>query len=143
MKVLLIHPPSSEVYEKFKRKEINRLPIGLAYITAVAELDNHDVEVVDAEASHLSLVDIKSIAESYQPDVVGITCTTPIFPIAVKIADLLKDVNPFIKTIIGGPHINALPRESLLECSNIDYVVYGEGERTFSELLRCIEDGNR
>ncbi|MBD3233321.1 MAG: radical SAM protein [candidate division Zixibacteria bacterium] len=141
MKLLLIHPPSSEVYDKFKRKSIDRLPIGLAYIAAAAENTGWDVEVIDAEAEKLALPELVSRVNNRKPDAIGITCTTPLFPISSKIASLVKGENPDIVTILGGPHINALPSESLRDCADIDFVVFGEGEQTFAELLESISKG--
>lgn len=138
MKLLLVHPPSSEVYDKFRRKSIDRLPIGLAYIAAAAENIGWDVEVMDAEAEKLALAELVSRVNNRKPDAIGITCTTPLFPIASKIASMVKGENPVVVTILGGPHINALPSESLRDCADIDFVVFGEGEQTFAELLESI-----
>ncbi|MDD5439164.1 MAG: radical SAM protein [Candidatus Omnitrophica bacterium] len=139
MNVTLIHPPSQTVYDEFKRKEINRLPIGLAYIAAVAEQSGHDVTVLDAEVMRLSPEALGKHILAHDPDVVAITCTTPLYPIASLITDIVKKSRPTATTVLGGPHINALPRESMEGCLNADFAVYGEGETTFDELLKAIE----
>ncbi len=141
MKLLLIHPPSREVYDKFERKQIDRMPIGLAYIAAVGEQKGWEVEIIDAEAMRYSLGDIEREISRLQPDVIGITCTTPLYPIAAKIAKIAKAINPQIKTILGGPHINAMPEDSLSKSPMVDIVVFGEGEATFSELLDYLKRG--
>ncbi|MBD3169719.1 MAG: radical SAM protein [candidate division Zixibacteria bacterium] len=141
MKVLLIHPPSREVYDKFARKSIDRLPIGLAYIAAVTEKQGHNTIVIDAEAEKLSLMQLYGHIYDIQPDVLGITCTTPLFPISAKILARVKELIPVCKTILGGPHINALPGESLNSCHSLDYVIFGEGEASFGELLTALQSG--
>jgi len=138
MNVTLIHPPSSEIYKKFKRKPIKRLPIGLAYIAANIEKAGHTTNVIDAESDDLNLNDIQSILLSQGPDAIGITCTTPLFPIASKIADMAKQICPNSKIILGGPHINALAEESLSLSKNADFVVIGEGDITFIELINAL-----
>lgn len=141
--ILLIHPPSREVYDRFERKAINRIPIGLAYIAAIAECKGLNVKVIDAEASELSLDEIASFIVDSQPDVVGVTCATPLYPCAVKILDIAKQISSKTITVLGGPHINALPKESLEGCKSADFVVYGEGDETFSELLEYLQGGIR
>jgi len=142
-KVLLIHPSSKAVYDGFERKDINRIPIGLAYIAATAESNGYDTKVVDAEAENLSLQELGNSVNEFKPSIVGVTCTTPLFPITSKILDIVKEISNSTITVIGGPHINALPGESLTECSSADYVVFGEGEESFAELLYNIEKGKR
>ncbi|PJA29266.1 MAG: hypothetical protein CO189_03010 [candidate division Zixibacteria bacterium CG_4_9_14_3_um_filter_46_8] len=138
MKLLLIHPPSREVYDKFERKAIDRMPIGLAYVAAIGEQEKHQVEVLDAEAMRLSLTEIGSAIDSFRPEVIGVTCTTPLFPISAKIVEMSKEQMPQTVTILGGPHINALPREALMQCGAADFVIFGEGEQTFAALLKHI-----
>ena len=92
-KVLLIHPSSKEVYDGFERKDINRIPIGLAYIAATAESNGYDTKVVDAEAENLSLQELESYVNEFGPSIVGVTCTTPLFPITSKILDIVKEIS--------------------------------------------------
>ncbi|MBF0432227.1 MAG: cobalamin-dependent protein [Fibrobacteria bacterium] len=140
MKIVLVHPPSVEVYKEFKREAINRLPIGLAYIAAIAEQEGHDVVVIDAEASKISLSAVLAEIESHMPQVVGVTCTTPLFPLASKLLKETKSKYPEMITVLGGPHINALPKESLEKCPSVDYAVYGEGDITFIELISYLNE---
>lgn len=44
-------------------------------------------------------------------------------------------MNPECCTVIGGPHVSFTSRETLEECPYIDYVVRGEGELVFKELV--------
>ena len=48
------------------------------------------------------------------------------------------NINPEIITVMGGPHPSALP-EQVLQNKEIDFVVMGEGEYSFRDLLRGIE----
>jgi radical SAM superfamily enzyme YgiQ (UPF0313 family) len=42
--------------------------------------------------------------------------------------------------VIGGCHVTALPRKTMVEFPAFDYGVYGEGERVFLELARRLRD---
>ncbi len=72
---------------------------------------------------------------SYSPDVVGITSTTSMVPDAYRIARIAKAQSRDIKVIMGGPHATFTPEITLTESPETDYVVRGEGESIFSNLL--------
>ena len=77
-------------------------------------------------------------AGQYQPDVIGITSTSPIFHNARLVASQLVKIL-HVPIVIGGAHVTVLPQAALEECSDFDFGVYGEGEVTFVELLEAIE----
>ena len=56
-------------------------------------------------------------------------------------AKLVKDRLPDAVTVIGGVHVTALPRETLVEFPEFDLAVYGEGEVTFAELCLALDSG--
>ncbi len=71
-------------------------------------------------------------------DVVGISSITRTQPPGYDLARRLKEVNPGIWTVFGGPHVTALPEEAL---ENGDVVVRREGDATLVELMeRLAED---
>ena len=78
---------------------------------------------------------IKEVLSSFQPDLVGISCMTFQYPTGLRIANFIKKLNPKIKTVFGGYHPTLCSNEVLKEKS-IDYVVRGEGEITFVELVK-------
>jgi len=45
-------------------------------------------------------------------------------------------------TVLGGPHPTILPVETLDRLPDADYLVVGEGEETFPELLEAVKDGD-
>ncbi len=85
---------------------------------------------------------IESEMAALQPDVVGISSLfTPYFREALEVAARVKRRTRAI-VVLGGSHASAAP-ESLLASPHVDYVVRGEGERPFVELLRALrQDGN-
>ena len=56
-----------------------------------------------------------------------------------QVTRLAKEVNRDVKTVVDGPHVTFLLGGTLNECPYIDYVVRGEGEYTFKELIKAIE----
>jgi magnesium-protoporphyrin IX monomethyl ester (oxidative) cyclase len=79
--------------------------------------------------------------KAFEPDVVGITCSFTVQSAnAFKVAEITKKINHSIKVVMGGVHPSALPKETLQhEC--VDYVIIGEGEYSFLELIRKLERG--
>jgi len=75
-------------------------------------------------------------------DIVGITSYTINFGEALKIARALRKINSQIIIVMGGHHVSAMDRETL-EDPNIDFVVRGEGEETFLELVKNIRGRKR
>jgi len=142
MKIVLIYPPFTDVYGKYK--SVGRLaalypPLGLSYLASTVR--NHDVRILDMEAECIGVSDVLSNIQKSKPDVVGITSTTPLHQNAIELFKKIKSFDDNIITISGGPHTTSLPQETLDRCNEIDIGVIGEGERTFSGLIDKLEGG--
>jgi radical SAM superfamily enzyme YgiQ (UPF0313 family) len=89
-----------------------------------------------------SFDDIENEIAALHPDVVGISSLfTPYFREALEVASRVKKRTRAI-VVMGGSHASAVP-ESLLASPCVDYVIRGEGEKPFVELLRALlQDGN-
>lgn len=143
MKVLLLFPPMSgkERYGKLAKGGSYLPPLGLAYIAAVLENRGDKVEIIDGSVEPITIEDIAAIIKQKKPDVVGISVQTPTYHRALQCAKIIKEADPNIITIFGGPHPTALPSETAKE-KDIDIVVYGEGERTIVDLMNALETDN-
>ena len=71
-----------------------------------------------------------------QADLVGISTTTSTSREAYKIAGYLRSQN--IPVVMGGIHATFMPEEAL---QYADYIVRGEADHTFLELVRTLEEG--
>lgn len=120
MRLLLIHP-------KFPYRGKDLFPIGLGYLASVAR-NKAEVSIFDENVEAFDAEKIRKI----NPDVVGITATTPSFARAVEIAKRIKET---VKTrvMMGGTHVTFAPEEALK--AGVDVVIRGEGEATLAELL--------
>ncbi len=134
MKVALIGPKWNEL--------VNAYPsLGLGYLAAVAEQEGHEVQIFD-----FGLKPCRPLEEEVQdvldfkPDLVSFTSMTTSYASVEQASAMLKEeMNAPI--LIGGPHATSLPNETLKN-PNIDYLIYGEGEETFIDFLRAIENKN-
>lgn len=138
MKILLVSPPTDSVIKRVVGT--TGPPLSLAYLASMVR-DEHDVIIVDSIAEELTFDDVRKRIKKFDPDVVGITATTSMIPDAYKVAEIAKEINENVKVVIGGPHVTFLPDRTMEECKSIDFIVRGEGEITFRELIRAIEKG--
>ena len=81
--------------------------------------------------------EIEAEIAEIRPDVVGISSLfTPYYREALTVAERVKRrLN--IPVILGGSHASAVP-ESLLDSPHVDFVIRGEGEKSFVEVLKYL-----
>ncbi|RJQ51136.1 MAG: radical SAM protein [Nitrospiraceae bacterium] len=130
MNVLLIQPASTD------RGFIH---LGLGFIAASLEGKGHNVKILDMGIENGSLKRAEKIIRQSAPDVAGIAALTPTYPTALKIAELIKRINPQCITVFGGNHACALPDE-VLAGPAVDIVVRGEGEITMCEIMDALKE---
>lgn len=134
MNILLIQPNSVE--EVNKKYLSFQYPINLGYIAAVLEREGHVVGMVDFNTVPRS--ELPNFISKHNPGVVGLTAMTSSIYNASNIISEIKGINPKIITVLGGVHASALPEQTMRDLDKLDYLVFGEGERTIAELVRVI-----
>ena len=147
LRVLLINAPIREWSYP------NILPIGHAYVGAVAAMDGHAVDVLDLNAERREPV--KSSPEVFvrwveariveklerdRPDVIGLGGIITQYSWIRRIAALCKRVHPDVPIVLGGGIASSMP-EFMVKRLPVDVVVQEEGEVTFSEVLHRLEAG--
>jgi anaerobic magnesium-protoporphyrin IX monomethyl ester cyclase len=60
----------------------------------------------------------------------------------LRVCQLAKHLNPGIKTVLGGQHFTVLADETLRQYPEVDFIVRGEGEETFTEIVNCLDTGS-
>lgn len=137
-KVLLIFPPYSLAEEFGNLAEVGNMlpPLGVAYIGAVLEKAGLLVKIIDAPPLGWGIEEIVRETQKYTPDFIGVSSSTVSFYRAAKLAASLKKVTDS-PLIIGGPHVTALPIETM-KTSVFDIGVIGEGETTIVELIKTL-----
>ncbi|MBN2437581.1 MAG: cobalamin-dependent protein [Deltaproteobacteria bacterium] len=139
LRIVLITSPISleDRYGRFSGAGSTEPSFALACLAAVALQEGMDVRIVDAAAENLSVRQTVEQLEDFRPDVAGISSTTAGIAASGALARSLKKFDQGIITIIGGCHVTALPEETLAEYRHFDVAVLGEGEETFSEILKA------
>lgn len=109
-------------------------PYALCLLSAMIQ-EEYDVAIIDANIDNLSMNEFVTAIQREKPDVVGISILTDEYSEAGHIAvKLVKDVNSNIVTVMGGVYAT-MSHSQIIEDQNVDYVVVGEGEYVFKELL--------
>ena len=135
MKITLVNPP----YPPNAHSHPPFIPLGLAYLGAVAEKEGHQVTVIDCQGEKLTYDSFRQRIKQVPSDVVGVTSTTLLYNSAKTIMEISKEEQPNAVTMIGGSHVSFWDENALNESPAIDIIVRREGELTFLELLQRIE----
>jgi len=118
-------------------------PLGIAFLGAALEAANIDVSVADFVVNPYSSACLEDILNRFQPQIVGITSVTMTFDNAVQIAKDVKQINPDIVTVMGGPHVSFCAEETMESYPEVDIIVKGEGDESIVDLTRAMENGRR
>jgi len=136
MKVLLLRPAAE------KKSMARVLPLGLLAIGSVLKRAGHQVKILDLRISNSSDEELDSVMKSFKPQVVGIGVMTIECKYGFIDAAKVKEINPEVTIIFGGPHCSHEP-QFILNDPNVDLMVSGEGDLTIVELIDALEqDGN-
>jgi radical SAM superfamily enzyme YgiQ (UPF0313 family) len=139
MNVLLLSMPDS--FEHMPAVAI-RMPTG-ALASLAGNVDpRHRVSIADLILVQQSVrATVERLVHELQPAVVGLSVMTFQRATAMRIARLIKAMRPEV-TIVAGGYDPSLAPEAYAAAPEIDFIVRGEGEQTFSELLNGLESGS-
>jgi len=70
-----------------------------------------------------------------KPDVIGFSCYIWNIEETIKVIQMLKTVLPNVKIVLGGPEVSYDSNHWLRKVPDIDFIIMGEGEISFKELL--------
>ena len=144
MNVCLIYPPTRFMIRTNVPSVVDEVtgcypPLGLLYVAGAIERGSrHAVHVVDAVAERLSDAQIEERIRSIRPAVVGIQAITFSIVDAYNTVRLVKRVDPSIRVVMGGPHVNIFPSETL-SLPEIDFLLLGEGESNILPFLDALD----
>ena len=140
MNILLLSMPDS--FEHMPTVGI-RMPNG-ALTSLAGNIDpHHKVAVADLILVPKRVREtVTQLVRSTNPDVVGLSVMTFQRKTALKIVALIRSLKPDIHIVVGGYDASLAVDAYTHPDSGVDFVVRGEGEFTFSSLLRALENGN-
>ena len=143
-RLVLMQPPLRNVVSCATPDYVSRNtghlpPIGLLYIQAAVENSRHESMFLDADLEGWDHRQAAREALSHGPDLVGLQATTFTLPDAYMVARQIKQLDPDVTVILGGPHPTIYPKQTAgLEA--VDFAFAGEGEVDFVRFLDVFGD---
>jgi anaerobic magnesium-protoporphyrin IX monomethyl ester cyclase len=139
MNILLLSMPDS--FEHMPSVAV-RMPNG-ALTSLAGNVDpHHKVAVADLILAQQKVREtVERLVRETAPDIVGLSVMTFQRKTAMKVIDLVRSLRPGARVVVGG-YDPSLAAESYTgnDSGVVDFIVRGEGEITFRELLRAIEN---
>jgi radical SAM superfamily enzyme YgiQ (UPF0313 family) len=134
MRILLVNPETESAKKGYSSAIFP--PLGILYMASILREAKHDVKVIDyfvlSVKEDYNYDSLKKDILEFKPDIIGTSCFSSNIKYAENILDISKEVSPKTITIIGGPHITAVPNY-LINIKSADYGIYGEAEYSLLE----------
>ncbi len=128
MNILLINPAPTGT---LKATGVLFPPMGVLYIAAYMEREGYRVDVRD-----LAVQKKRKEMDFKQYHIIGISTDTTRHRQALLLAERAKKSGCTV--VMGGPHPGYVDEE-ILSTQKVDFIVHGEGEITFSELVSALQ----
>ena len=127
-KLVFVEPKSTHLHI-YSRICIPRL--GSVLLATIMRAKGYDVRVY---VEDIHAIDMKEVLSA---DLVAISAITSTAPQSYRLADKVREAGGI--AVLGGTHVSFLPEEGL---AHADFVVRGEGEFAFQELVDAIQAGH-
>src|SRR5499426_4289824 len=124
-KLVFVEPKSTHLHI-YSRICIPRL--GSVLLATIMRTKGYDVRVYVEDIQAIDMTEVLSA------DLVAISAITSTAPQSYRLADRVREAGGI--AVLGGTHVSFLPEEAL---AHADFVVRGEGEFAFQELVDAIQ----
>jgi len=127
-------------------------PLGILLLGALIEQEGYQPHVVDLNLRNKQgrIDPARSIRsqmirffpkDSAEIDAIGITTWSYNFDVTMELVEEIKKRHKGVPVILGGPHVTFVDQETMQAFDSVDYVLRGEGDYGFTQLLRALDDG--
>jgi len=146
--VLFVNPPSPDghIYIRDMNRSGRRSrertiwpQTSLAYLAAIAKRSGYPVGLLDCIASGISWEGVLDYLKEHRPSWIVVQAISSVITNDCYATYLGKRYGS--STVIVGPHVTALPRETMEAFPTIDFGIMGEAEETLEELLTVVDGG--
>jgi radical SAM superfamily enzyme YgiQ (UPF0313 family) len=141
LKVVLITPGTGQT-ERLENQAAWP-PLGLLYLGTVLQNAGHEVKIIDNARIQLPVEKVAARVKKEDPRIVGVSALTPTFKQGIKIVGAVKSELPDVKIAFGNYHATFTYEKLLMKYPIVDYVILGEGESTFLELVNAVEKNHK
>lgn len=114
--------------------------LGLRYVGEYAKAQGHEVTLIEETINTTILAVLEKIM-AVPAHVYGFSVHIWNKPFVFKLIRMLRKLRPQAAIVIGGPEVAFDAEKIFAELPQADYIVQGEGELVFSELLEYLAGG--
>jgi radical SAM superfamily enzyme YgiQ (UPF0313 family) len=132
-----------------------QIPLGILNLATILKEKKHDVEIIDfnylwakkyckkGTSLEENLLITYEYINSLMADIVDFYCMCDSYHFAIMLSKYIKENNPNIKIIFGGPQASLTAKMTMEAFPWIDLIGIGEGERTIESIVKALDnDGN-
>lgn len=112
--------------------------LALRFLKAFSEKDFPDIEIAEYTIKD-PVMNIVSDLFRRQPKVIGFSCYIWNIEETIEVISMVKKIMPEVKIILGGPEVSYDTEYWMDRLQDVDFIVMGEGEETFHQLLTEIQ----
>ncbi len=115
------------------------MPLGLLSIASTLQLNSNKVKVYKPTVTLIKKTDYEKAAIDIlknKPKLIGFSTWCITYPASLLIAKEIKRLAPEIPIVFGGPQASILATKTLSNFTFIDYVLSGEADHTFPQLIK-------
>ncbi|MGB8954098.1 MAG: B12-binding domain-containing radical SAM protein [Tumebacillaceae bacterium] len=116
--------------------------LALRYLRAYAREDFPNLDLCEYTIKDAPM-NVAADIHKRKPDVVGFSCYIWNIEETITIIQMLRKTNPNLKIVLGGPEVSYDSEYWMERLPEVDFIVFGEGEKTFHHLLKEIEGQQR
>lgn len=107
--------------------------LSIRYLKAYAQPE-YDIELAEYTIKDPSM-NIVTDLHAKKPEIVGFSCYIWNIEETIKVVKMLKKINPSLIVVLGGPEVTYDTREWMEKIPEVDFIIIGEGEQSFKQLL--------
>jgi len=112
--------------------------LALRFLKAFSEKDFPDIELAEYTIKD-PVMNIVSDLFRRKPEVIGFSCYIWNIEETIEVISMVKKIMPEVKIILGGPEVSYDTDYWMDRLQDVDFIVMGEGEETFHQLLTEIQ----
>ena len=143
MKLAFIYPAqfmsegryTKELWKHYSQEGICVPQLGIAYLAACLLEEGHDVRIIDANASKLTIEATCRALYGFSADILLFTSITENFANTVFWIKEIRKKLPEPIIIIGGPHASLYPMSTMMH-NEIDVCVIGDGSQKLINVVK-------
>lgn len=115
--------------------------IAIRYLKAYAQPE-FDVELTEYTIKDPTMNIVTDLIRK-KPNIIGFSCYIWNIEETIKVVNMIKKIDPSIIIVVGGPEVTYDYNDWMDKVPAFDFIVIGEGEQTFKQLLNEVENNQQ